>query len=413
MSKKNSLPELFTDWRVLLYLFISLRIGLLIVYQPQLLATSDADLPLVERGLTTLGDYAEHYQISSRVASDNLPYKDYWVEFPPVWPALTALLATLFNNFTNWASVLFLLMTLFDIGNLLLVRQLGEKLHGSDTGIALSWVYALLVTPLVMTAWNFESIVIFTVLMGFRWLIQAKNIPSAAVISFGILTKYISVLILPVVWKFYPRCQAIIFSAFSLGIALVVLGALLAWGGEIAWTSLTVQFSKPSYQTVWALLDGNYRTGSFPGGEARYDAEAQIVRQWGNEAVIPAWLRLIPFAAFGLWLFMRPMADKISTQFAFLSITLVIFMLWSHGWSPQWVVVLLPFILLNFPTRIGVLGAVTLMIGTFIEYPLLFRYGAESGNLISEAYRLPFALMIVARTLFLGGFAAALMGKLQ
>lgn len=404
---------LFTDLRTLLYLFISLRILLLIVYQPQLLETSDPDLPTIERGLTTLGDYAEHYQFSSRIASDNLPYRDYWVEFPPVWPTLTAFTYVFFKNFTNWASVIFLIMTAFDAGNLILIRKLGDVFHGIDTGITLSWIYAVMAAPLIITAWNFETIVIFTILLGFWWLVSKKYYPSAASIAFGILTKYIALLILPAIWKFYPRRTAILYSLTSIGIALVVLIPLVIWGGEMAITSLTVQFDKPSYQTVWALIDGNYATGSFPGGETRYDASAEAVQKLGNPATLPSWLRIIPFAAFGLWLFTRPMSNTPQTQFAFVSITLVIFMFWTQGWSSQWIVTLLPLILLNFPTRLGILGALTLMVGTFIEYPLLFRLGAENGNVIGAAYRLPFATMILARTTFLVGFAAALMGKLK
>lgn len=411
MSKKELPGQLFSDFRVLLYLFISLRVILLIVYQPQLIETSDPEFPVVERGLTVLGDYREHYEFSSKIGSDNLPYRDYWVEFPPVWPALTAVTYTLFDNFTNWASVIFLIMTVFDTGNLVLMRTLGGKLHGTEQGVALSWVYALLAAPLVIVAWNFESIVIFTLLAGFWLYIQGKIRPSGTIIAFGILTKYLPLLILPMIWRFMPRREALVYSAVSVGLVLLVLIPLVLWGDEMAITSLTVQFDKPSYQTVWALLDGNYATGSFPGGEIRYDAGT--VKQPGNAAVIPGWLRLIPFAGFGLWLFSRPMPTGELIQFAFLSMTIVIFTLWSQGWSPQWVILLLPLILLNFPSRLGVLAAVTFMVGTFIEYPLLFRYGAESGNIIGETYRLPFAMLILARTTFLTGFAWALMGKLK
>ncbi len=400
--------DLFSDVRVLLYLFISLRVILLIVYQPQLVKEAE-----VERGLTTLGDYHEHYEFSRSITSENLPYRDYWVEFPPVWPALTALAAVFFKNFTNWASFIFLIMTAFDVGNLILVRKLGIFFHEAEVGVALSWVYALLAAPLIMTAWNFESIVILTLLMGFWLWTQEKLHLSAAWIALGILTKYLPVLILPVVWRFMPRRNAIFYTAVSLGLTLLVLIPLIVWGEGMAVTSLTVQAEKPSYQTVWALIDGNYATGSFPGGQSRYDADAEAVQRLGNEAIIPVWLRLIPFATFGLWLFMRPMPADESVQFAFLSVTVLLFMLWSQGWSPQWTVILLPLLLLNFPSRLGVLAAVTLMVGTFIEYPMLFRYGAESGNVIGEAYRLPFAMLILARTVFLMGFVGALTGKLK
>jgi hypothetical protein len=293
------------------------------------------------------------------------------------------------------------------------MRKLGGLFHGAEAGVALSWIYALLAAPLIMTAWNFESIVIFTLLIGFWLWTQGKLHYSAAWIVLGILTKYIPVLILPAVWRFMPRRKAMLYTAMSLGLTLLVLIPLILWGGKMAVTSLTVQAEKPSYQTVWALIDGNYATGSFPGRQSRDDDDAKAVKNLGNGAVIPGWLRLIPFAAFGLWLFLRPMPADESTRFAFLSVTVILFMLWSQGWSPQWTVILLPLLLLNFPSRLGILAAVTLMVGTFIEYPMLFRYGAESGNVIGEAYRLPFAMLILARTVFLVGFVWALIGKLK
>ena len=55
------------DFRTLLYLFIGLRLILLIVYQPQILETDDSELPVIERGLSYLGDFREHYEFSRRI----------------------------------------------------------------------------------------------------------------------------------------------------------------------------------------------------------------------------------------------------------------------------------------------------------------------------------------------------------
>lgn len=399
--------SLFADRGVLIYCMVALRLLLFLIFIPEQVRVDDAsstDVPGIERGLTTLGDYAEHFTISEGIRADNLPYRDYWVEFPPVWPLLTASVSALTDEFTTWAGLIFILMTATDVGNVLLLRQLGTNLHDAETGIALSWVYAILAAPLVMTAWNFEVLVLFTMLGALWWLRQPTR--SGLMMALGILTKYIPLLVLPTVWKYRPRTEAIRTTLIALGVAGIVLVGLVVWGGQMAFTALTVQFDKPSYQTVWALIDGNYTTGSFPGGDARYDAEASAVAQTGNPAVIPGWLRLIPFALLGLWLFRREMPPL-----AFLTLTLVLFMLWSQGWSPQWLVTLSPFILLNFPTRIGVLLVLTLTMGAFLEYPVLFRYAEQ--NVISGQFRLPYALLIVARTVILASIAAMLIGQTQ
>lgn len=402
------------DFRLLLYVFVTLRLTLLIVFQPQLLEVEDADLPVIERGVTWLGDFREHYTFARAVTADNLPYRDYWVEFPPVWHALTVgvywLVKSRGGDFTAWASVLYLVMLAFDAGNLWLIWRLGERLHGLETGMNLAWIYAVLASPLIMLGWNFEVMVSFSLLAGLWFCLGGKPLRSAFWIAFGILSKYIPLLILLTIWRFSEWRQALRYTLIVTGLAAAVLIPLLVWGGEMAVTSLTVQFGKPSYQTVWALVDGNYGTGSLPVGAARYQPE---VTYRGNSPLIPAWLRLIPFAALGLWVFRLPMPASAHSQIAFFSLTLIVFMLWAQGWSPQWTVIVLPLLLLNFPSRVGVLAGLVMMGGAFIEYPLLFRTAAETENVISGANRLLFALLIVLRAALLTSFGAALIGKLR
>jgi hypothetical protein len=402
--------DLFQDRRTLLYLFIALRMTLLLIFPPQLVET-----PPIERGLSYQGDFYEHYKITQEIDANNLPYKEYWVEFPPVWPGLSWLASELSSaregDFTGWGGLLFLVMLAFDCGNLLFIWRLGDRLHGE--GAPLAWIYALMATPLVMIGWNFEVIVLFTMLAGFAFYLEGRSEISAGWITFGVLTKYIPILLLPTVWRFSARNVAFFYTAIVLIGAGIVLIPLVLWGGEMAVTSLTVQFNKPSYQTAWALLDGNFITGSLPVGEARYDADASAVQQRGEPALIPGWLRLIPFAALGLWIFSLPLAHDDLTKLAFFSLTVTLFMLWSQGWSPQWVVILIPLILLNIPSRLGVLLCLTLSIGAFLEYPLLFRAAGDVRGVLENTARLPFGLLVLTRTLLLAGFSGTMIQKLR
>jgi hypothetical protein len=180
------------------------------------------------------------------------------------------------------------------------------------------------------------------------------------------------------------------------------------WGGPMTVQSLTIQFDKPAYQTVWALLEGEYGTGSFPGGAIRQEAD------WAWPENPSTWLqwRIIPFAALGLWLFLRPTPTSPAHQLAFLSLTVCLFMLWSQGWSPQWAILLIPLLLLNFPNRIGVLACLVLTLGAFLEYPVLFRQSADSGNLIPPELRPWFAALVLLRTGLLVAVSAILARRL-
>ncbi|NJL95827.1 MAG: hypothetical protein HC915_19895 [Anaerolineae bacterium] len=208
------------DLRLLVYLFLSLRVLLLVSYPPQLLPPGQGAVA-VETGLTRLGDFREHYTLATQTNADFLPYRDYWVEFPPVWPVLVhglyALTQARTGDFTSWASLLYLILLAVDLGNLLWVRHLGGVLHGPGVGAALAWVYALLAAPWVMLAWNFEALVLFCLLAGWAWARQGRASLAGGVLALGILAKYVPLLALPLLWRYRPRRVAAVVTGVALG----------------------------------------------------------------------------------------------------------------------------------------------------------------------------------------------------
>jgi hypothetical protein len=180
----------------------------------------------------------------------------------------------------------------------------------------------------------------------------------------------------------------------------------------MALTSLTVQAQKPSYQSVWALIDGNYRSGVFPTGEARADASAQAVHELGNPPVVPSPLRWALVGAALGWLWLARPPDNPQNRLYFVTATLLIVMLGSGGWSPQWMVTLTPLLLLCFPSRVGVLLILTLVVNVLVEFPGLFRTNPDDGTLIVGAVRPIFAVSILLRTAILIGIVWVLRGRL-
>jgi hypothetical protein len=197
----------------------------------------------------------------------------------------------------------------------------------------------------------------------------------------------------------------------SLGIAALVLALLVAWGGRMAVASLLAQFNKASYQSVWALIDGNMRTGRFSPYVTRTDPDTAF-EPYGHGAVIPSWLRLIPFAAAGLYVFTRRLRQDDRGLVAFFTLTLVLFFLWSQGWSPQWALTLTPLILLNFPDRNGVLLCLVLGFVSFVEYPALFMRTAATDGEITGTLIPTYVTLILVRTAALIGLALALYRQL-
>ena len=82
-------------------------------------------------------------------------------------------------------------------------------------------------------------------------------------------------------------------------IATIVIGvmvlSLLLVGGRMAWVSFLSLTGRSSWQMVWALLDGNLRTGILVAPSGHFDP-AIAPPPVGNPARIPAWVTLCAFA---------------------------------------------------------------------------------------------------------------------
>jgi hypothetical protein len=403
------LTALLNDFRLLLILFIAFRVMLLMVYQP-IVAQG------VERGITAGGDYLTYFQIASLSDKVGMPFQNWWSEFPPVWSYLSVLIYQLQGgakaSYTGFAMVVGLLMIACEAGNLILIRKIGAHLHGANTGMALAWIYAIMLAPVVFAFWNFEPLVAFFLLLSLWWLLVKYDARSAVVAGIGALTKFTPALIIGAVWRFRERNQALRYTAILVALFGVVYLLLFVQNSRMTLPSLTSQFNKASYQTVWALIDGNYRTGNFGPVEDRTDPDKANIVQ-GNPARIPGWLRLGVAIVIGIFVFVRTRRFDDRGLVAFVGITLLIFFLQAQGWSPQWLVQIIPLILLCFPTRNGVLIVVMLSLVTFAEYPFLFIRTGDTGGEITGGLVMPFVILVLARTALLAGVCVALYQKLR
>ncbi len=410
-SKSSTAPiqtsTLLLDFRLLLILFIALRLILLMVYQPIFSGG-------VERGMTAGGDFFYYFQLGSFANQGLLPFRNWWSEFPPIPSLLESLVAVLFgrNGYTGFALIYGVIMMLFDFGNLIMVRRIGTKLYGVNTGMALAWIYALCVAPLVLIWWDFEPMVAFFLLWAVATLIERQDVKSAVIAAVGGLVKFTPLLILGALWRMREARSALRYSVITVGIFAIVYGLLFAQNAAMTLPSLTAQFSKASYETVWALIDGNYTTGNFGPPQERLDP-ANANKLEGKPAVIPGVIRLAAAALIGLFVFARTRRFDDRGLVAFVAITLLIFFLQAQGWSPQWLAQIVPLMLLCFPSRDGVTSVVLLSLLTFAEYPFLFIRTGDTGGTITGQLVLPFVMLVLARTVVLIGFCVALYRRLR
>ncbi|MBK8021345.1 MAG: hypothetical protein IPK19_07890 [Chloroflexi bacterium] len=398
--------QLFMDLRLLVLLFVGFRLLMVVVYMPLFQAGG-------ERGVTAGGDYFTYYQLGAFSREGLLPFRDWWSEFPPIPSTLNVLFFQMFGrDYGTFAMAFGLLMLVFDVGNLLMVRRIGSKLYDLGTGMALAWVYALLLAPAVMIWWNFEPMVAFFLLWGLAAFLDRRHGRSAVVAGIGMLIKFTPALILGAVWRMRPARVAVRYTATVLGWFALVYALLFAQNVAMTLPSLTAQFSKASYQTVWALLDGNMTTGNFGPVPERLDPDAAN-RSQGNPAVIPGLVRLGLAAAAGAGIFLTTRRRDDRGAVSFVAVALLIFFLQAQGWSPQWLAQIIPLLLLAFPSRDGILAIILLTVTVFVEYPFLFVRTGDTGGVITGSLVTPFVILIVARTLLLLAFCVALYRNLR
>jgi hypothetical protein len=290
--------------------------------------------------------------------------------------------------------------------------RIAKNIHGEQTSLALLWMYGLLAAPLVLTWWTFEPLVTFAVLLALDQLINQKETRSAVATAFGALTKLWPLALVAAVARFRTIQTTIRYGVIAGMITLIGIGALIGIGGKFGTASLVAQFNKASYGTVWALLDKNYKTGNFGPVQDRFDP-AKAYELQGNPATIPSWLRLIVFGGIGLFVYATVRRFDARGVVAFTAITITLFFLWAQGWSPQWMTTLIILILLNFPTRTGVLMALALSFASFVEFPVLFMRTAETDGVLSGGQIPIFTALVLFRTLLLIGFAVGLYGVLR
>jgi len=317
------------------------------------------------------GDYWNFYN----QAQLGMPFLHFWTEFPPVFPFISRLIFLLVGGReTAYSYVLALVISLFQAGTIAIFFHLEEKLFPEKRGILRVWVYFALVVGLFYSWSYFDPIAVFFLLLSISLLLDEKDNRAALAIAAGVLTKWFPILVIPVLWKVRTSKKAFKLTMLVVGIVILVWGTLYLVSPDMTGASLKSQINKGSWETIWALLDKNIGTGNFS-EEINRQIPASANIATGNPSLIPPWLTLIIFGGFGLGLLVKSKDHCDNWVLSFVGLTFVLFFLWSPGYSPQWVVYLLPFILLCLPENEAYLLGASMVLVSLLEWPVLLSRG--------------------------------------
>ncbi len=395
------------------------------------------------------GDFEFYYLWGLQLPKGYETFVNLWTAYPPLFPALMLPIFEWSSRIPPWVNptlffhLLFgLLLLLFESGNILLIYRLANRLgYGpldrdpstaqmrghSDPPQTTNLIhpllfYCLLFTPVYTLLGWFEAMPLFFMLWGLDLLLSAHRpmqMASAAVAALGFLTKLTPALLVPIAirwlgsrlsWQaarnewFRPRAQGNLFAPLLytlLFLGVVVVGGYWLVGGhtELAFSSLRINALRPPWESVWALVEGNYDWGRVPIDMRNLVALGQPATPgrlpWG-------WITFA-FALLYLWLYTRQYDwANPRTPVVFAAVSVGWLFLYSKGWSPQFLVWILAFVALLLPTWQGIGLSVGLSVLNVIESPIFFTIFGNERWMLAGIILLRTALLIALLVTLLG-----------
>ncbi|MCL7452931.1 MAG: glycosyltransferase 87 family protein [Anaerolineae bacterium] len=321
-----------------------------------------------------------HYYrlLSSFTNQGFFPYVDFWIEYPPLFPWLLiglyrlSLLIPAWHEAGAWFFVVLgMFFTLVEAGNLALFYGIARRLNSRERAVHLSWIYVLLLIPVLSLFTAFDNLAVLFVLWTILLTLDGRPLASGITTGLGFMTKLVPVVAAPAAWQHMRRWPQRVRFLLAAGLVVLLIALpFLITGPDFLIQSFTSLTSRSSWETVWALLDGYYSYG-IAGGVDRFDPAQAGAAQHPSQ--LPWTLLTIGFGLLFLALYTRQVDwSNRRKVVAFTALTQSLLFLYAKGYSPQFLVMLLPFPILLLPGWRGVAYALLLSALNLVEYPLYF-----------------------------------------
>ena len=325
-------------------------------------------------------DWSEHHTFLgvARLSDYSLyPFIDFWLEYPPLFPWLFTALYRLSLAIPPWwheqlwfSALLGLSLLPFEIGNLVLVYRIVLELHGKDTALKCGWLYASLFVPVYTFIGFFDCLPLFFILLTLWLLLRQRALWAGVTLGAGFMVKVLPVITLPVGLRTLRGLSRKARYLVASGITIGLLSLPFFWlNADFFLASFKSVLGRSSWETIWAVLEGYYDFGVVGG-----DRLDPLVTDFSVHSSTLPWLWIsLAFALVGLWIYTWPLESENKSKVVLLAaLTLNLFTLYSKGYSPQFLVYILPFVVILLPNLRGVIYCLLLSLVNFIEYPVYF-----------------------------------------
>ncbi|MDM8520178.1 hypothetical protein QUF64_09030 [Anaerolineales bacterium HSG6] len=410
ITRLQTLYRTHTDFILLLLLFITFRGLTIAAFRPGGLVLD-------------FSDFYWYRSFAELTHQGYYPYDNLWTTYPPLFPLVMIALYQVSSLLPPWThpNLWFTLLLggfflLFEVGNFILLYLFSLKIYGSPTKqigtfnlnpmpnlssamLRPCWIYAGFFVPVyTLTGW-FESYPLFFFLLSLYLLLENRPYLSAIFTGIGFMIKLIPLILLPVAvqrlsvnasgpviktplmltrlprFPTYFRLPPLhplplinyvglfLLTITLIGLPFYWLNPALFFGPQL------ITAAREPWETIWALIDGNYNYGIIP-----LDMRDLA---WTPTQAPPTrinWLYVTGIAALFYGLFYTRRIDWHNPRklVAFVAFTNMLFMVWSKGYSPQWLGWPLYFIALLLPNWRGVMYAIILSVGNILEANFFF-----------------------------------------
>lgn len=383
------------DFLLLLALFVTLRLFVVIFMR-------------AGGFWTDYSDYWWYYEAAALTDHGYVIWRDFWSDYPPLFYMLvvglyrlTTLLPT-WSQPTLWFYVLFgSVMVLAETGNFVMLYWLARRIYAGRPEAALRplWLYAGLFGPIFVLAGYLDHLALFWLLLALLLAVQRRFVLSALATGVGFMIKLFPLLIAPTAFKLASWRGKI---GYVVGLALTLLATNLpfyVWSPAMFVASWRAMVGQPSWETVWALLDG-YRSLGIVAGNRFDPAQATV---GARPETLPWFGVLAVFGLIYLALWSRPWEgrgfltedQRLRRIVAFLGLTVVLFYTFSKGWSPQFIAWIVPFVLLLLPNGWGIAYSLILSALAVIERIFAFLLLSNSTWLLEWAIYVRTAFLVL------------------
>jgi uncharacterized membrane protein len=375
------------NWQIILFCIVHIVI-FLIVFQSGVY------------GWTIENDVMVDYPNALRMYLGELPYLDFNVEYPPL-AMLFAYLPIIFSPYATiylWSYITELLI--FDIIGIFFIKALAEELHLNRWKTLGFYTLAILAIGPIITA-RLDIIPAIITLIALYFFIKGHHKTAFVFLAIGTCIKFYPVILVPLFLIYLWKNQQIrkIFTgiaSFAITGLIIILPALIL-STEGLWHSLTYHAERGLQieSTYASILELCYSFGIIPlEFEDSYGSTNLISTLADNIANIS-----FVFIVLGLlavyWFFYKrlkntpcrentnPLHDYDKGSIIVYSIiTILIFILTNKVFSPQYIIWLLPFIVLitGKTGKIPILLFIMIGLMSFFIYPQHYK-GIEEGNM--------------------------------